>query len=77
MYYLQFLDHVKDSKMWVNCEVIGWVVKEDEHSVVIAYWRTESNDDIDGEENSEYMTILKKVIKKAKLIKVPSLVVEA
>lgn len=68
VYHIKFLDHVKDDVTPILCNVFGVVVREDEISIVVAYWEVEHDDADIVHANREVLSILKSTIQSKKLL---------
>ena len=62
LYKLTFYDHSIGMQEKMVCEVIGWVIKDDPHHVVLTAWKVKTGDDEVRRDNVEPVSILKAVI---------------
>jgi len=74
-YYIQAYDHAVGTKELLTVEVLGWVIDQDDISVTLTYWLSNSNDAEVRKENMEPFVILKSAIRKKRaLTQVPKVV---
>lgn len=76
LYHIEFWDHSIRIGKAIRSEAVGWVIenKEDANcplgeAVTLTYWRTDSGDRDDDENNQEPLTILTNVIIRAKKLR--------
>lgn len=67
--YIKFWDHFAGSRKIVSCEVVGWVLEEDDKQIVLSWWVSGCEDDGDFDNNLEPFAIIKSTIIKEKLLK--------
>lgn len=60
-YHITFLDHCCNDDKLTQCEVVGWLTKENPDSYVFSHWIV-SNDDNARVHNLEHTTLAKKLI---------------
>lgn len=64
VYYVKFLDHIKGHDKPLMCQVVGWVIEDNNDSVVLSWWEPEDMDIEMVKVNRELITIVKSTIKK-------------
>lgn len=62
LYKIRFYDHSVGSLDKMICEVVGWIVKDDEGHVVLTSWQVDTKDVQVKRDNVEPVSILKAVI---------------
>ena len=68
LYKIRFLDHCIGKHSSMTCEVVGWVLKQDDTEVVLTYWRVDTEDADIKRDNVEPVVILKStIIRKRKI----------
>ncbi len=68
-YYIKFLDHIKGASEPLYCQVLGWIIKEEEGFIVLAWWMPEDKDEQLVKDNQELLTIVKStIIRKKKVL---------
>jgi len=70
LYRIKFYDHAIGMVEAMECEVVGWVLKNNDLNVVITFWRLNNGCDEVKKENTEPVSIIKStIIRKRKLKK--------
>ena len=68
LYKVRFYDHCIGSKSEMECEVCGWIIKQDDVKVVLTYWHVDTEDTQVKRDNIEPITLIKScIIRKRKL----------
>jgi len=68
-YYIKFLDHcLSDEHILMECEVMGWVISQDDKRVTITYWNV--GDESYRKDNEEPVNIIKSTILKKRVINI-------
>ena len=62
LYKIRFYDHSVGSHDKMICEVVGWVVKDDDEHVVLTSWVVDTDDKQIKRDNVEPVSILKAVM---------------
>lgn len=69
VYYVKFLDHIKGHDKPLVCQIVGWVIEDNDDYIVISWWEPEDSDSQMVKDNRELLTIVKSTIsKKRKLL---------
>lgn len=69
MYHIKFWDHCIGIKEAMECEVVGWCIKNTDKYVVLTHWKVNNDDKDIVEDNHEPVTIVKSCIIKSKCIR--------
>jgi len=69
LYRIKFFDHSIGSKEPIECEVVGWIIKEDKIQVLITFWRLNNGCDDLKKDNIEPVSIIKSTIIKSRRLK--------
>ena len=62
LYKIRFYDHCIGMSRKMECEVCGWIIKEDKEHIVLTYWRVNDSDATTVRENIEPVSIIKSCI---------------
>ena len=62
LYKIRFYDHSVGSHDKMICEVVGWIIKDDLHHVVLTSWVVDTDDKQVRRDNVEPVSILKAVM---------------
>ena len=63
LYKIRFYDHcIGNHKGPVTCEVVGWIISEDETELRLTYWVVDTEDEQVKKDNIEPISIIKSCI---------------
>jgi len=65
IYCIDFRDHCIGQRMSIKCTVVGWILSESEHDIVLTFWDSEMDEKWDKHE--PFVIVKSTIVKKRKL----------